>query len=502
MDAVFQLDDVSRAEYLQLLMHSTGCTYICLWSYSVQANSCLIGFDGCYAQENTQPAALGLFVQYRQSVFPLESDRSLVPGFAFMHNFPYIELGEPRLQNQASDQTQQLFYQRAAFMGCRTGEIELGSSIVVQLNMQTELRRFFPEDFSRQLSHVGNPIPTDPNPNLNRPSSSSSSLRSLSTGSSTPIETSLQPMSSSPLIVYPCQQAMQALTQMQSNIQLPILESENAVITRAILAVITSSTSTDPPQETQKSPYNIQLNPKATAFERYSPTTMLARTSSRAQSLLKRAILFYRMFTFVKSGGQPMRRRPTGNQLQRMMSERRRRERLNEHFNALHSLLPLGTKTDKVSVLTRSREYLTSLKAQIAELSRQNQLLQARLLPAATEASGLSNETSSVLRIPVSESSERLNVRLIPVPESTSEQRMVDLRIGIRGEWTVENFLMRLLEFLKDTNVSLTSIEANTQISELGSVNHVNLRLRIEGNEWDETSFQEAVRRLVADMAQ
>ncbi|KAE8658170.1 Alpha/beta-Hydrolases superfamily protein [Hibiscus syriacus] len=501
MDAVFQLDDVSRTEYLQLLMQSTGCTYICLWSYSDQAN-CLVGFDGCYAQENTQPAALGLFIQYWQSVFPLENDR-LVPGFAFMNNLPYIELGESHLQNQASDQTQQLFYQRAAFMGCRAGEIELGSSIVVQQNMQMELGRFFPEDFSRQFSHVGNSFPTDPNPN--RPSSSSSSLRSLSTGSPTPIETSmssLQPMSSSPLIEYPSQQTMQALTQIQSNIQFTMLERENAVITRAILAVLTSSTSTDPPQETQNSTYNIQLNPKATAFERYVPTTTPARASSRAQSLLKRVILFYRMFTFVRSGGQPMRRRPIGNQLHRMMSERRRRERLNEHINALHSLLPLGTKTDKASVLTSSKAYLTSLKAKIAELSRQNQLLQARLLPAATEGSGLSNEMSTVRRIPVSESKERLNVQLIPVPESTSEQRIVDMRIGIRGEWPIENILMRLLEFLKDTNVSLVSIEANTQISELGSVNHVNLRLRIEGDEWDGSSFEEAVRRVLADMAQ
>ncbi|KAK8543719.1 hypothetical protein V6N13_025890 [Hibiscus sabdariffa] len=496
MDAVFQLDDVSRAEYLQLLMQSVGCT-------------CLIGFDGCY----TQPVALGLFVQYQQSIFPLGNDHSLVPGFAFLNNLPYIELGEPQLRNRASDQTQQQFYQEArikwaVFMGCRSGEIELGSSIVVQVNMEMELSRFFPEDFSRKLSYVGNQFSqrTDPNPNPNRPSSSSSSLKSLSTGSPTPVEAtlpSLQPMSS-PLIEYPSQQTMQALTQMQSNIQFPMLENENAAMIRAILAVLTSSTSTLP-QETQNSPYNYQLNPNATAFKRYVPTTMPARASSQDQSLLKRAILFYiSMFNFMRSGGEQLvRRRPTSNQLHRMISERRRRERLNEHFDALRSLLPFGTKKDKASVLTRSGKYLISLKAQIAELSRQNQLLQAQLLPAATEASSSSNLRLNVQRTTVSESNERLNVRIIPVLESTSEQRIVDLRIGIRGEQPLENILVRLLEFLKlDTNVSLMSMEANTQISELGSVNHVNLRLRIEGNGWDESSFQEAVRRLVADLAQ
>lgn len=109
---------------------------------------------------------------------------------------------------------------------------------------------------------------------------------------------------------------------------------------------------------------------------------------------------------------------------------------------------------------------MTSLEAQVAELSKQNQLLQARLLPAAADVGGSSNNG--------------LNVRIIPVPESTSEQRIVDLRISVRREVLIENILMRLLEFLRhDRNASIMSIEANNQLPE-GSVNHVNLRLRIE----------------------
>ncbi|KAA3477179.1 HLH domain-containing protein [Gossypium australe] len=375
MDAVFHLDAVSRAEYLQLLTHS------------------------------------------------------LVPGFAFTNSLPYIELRELDLQNRGSNQTQRQFYQeagikRAVFMGCRSGEIELGLSNVVQLNMEIEMTRFFPEDFPRQLSHVGDPFPQPAD--LNRPSSFSSSLRSLSTGS--PIEptpSSLQPMSSS--IDCSCQQAMQALTQMQSNIQLPMLERENASITRAILAVLTSSTS-HLPRKNQNLPYNYLLNPKATAFKRYVPrSTPPVRAGLRSQSILKRATLFYRKFTLV-----------------------RRSEQLK----------------DKASILFNSRQYLTSLKAQVAELSKQNQLLQARILPAAADVGGSSNES--------------LNIRIIPIHESTSEQRIVDLRISVRGEVLIENILMRLLEFLRhDRNVSIMSIEANNQLSE-GSVNYINLRLRIE----------------------
>ncbi|KAB2077094.1 hypothetical protein ES319_A06G080100v1 [Gossypium barbadense] len=264
-----------------------------------------------------------------------------------------------------------------------------------------------------------------------------------------------------------CQQPMQALTQMQSNIQLPILGRENVSITRAILAVLTSSTS-HLPRKNQNLPYNYLLNPKATAFKRYVPrSTPPVRASLRSQSILKRATLFFRKFTLVRRGEQlVLSRRPTSNQLHRMMSERRRREKQNEYFIALRSLLPFGTKKDKASILFNSRQYLTSLKAQVAELSKQNQLLQARLLPAAADVGGSSNES--------------LNIRIIPLHESTSEQRIVDLRISVRGEVLIENILMRLLEFLKhDRNVSIMSIEANNQLSE-GSVNYINLRLRIE----------------------
>ncbi|XWS17416.1 hypothetical protein CRYUN_Cryun33cG0065400 [Craigia yunnanensis] len=369
MDAVFHLDEASRAEFLQLLMQTTGCTYICLWSYH-KAN-CLIGCGGCYNEENTPPGALGLFIEYRQLIFPLENDHGLVPGFAFRNNRPYIELRESELQNLASHRTQRQFYRTAMFMGCRSGEIELGSSNVVQLNMEMEMRKFFPEDFSGQLSPVGDqlPQPTDPN----RPSSSSSSLRSLSTGSpdssliftipsashpQVPTETtpsSLQAISSS--INDPHQQAMQALSQMRSNIQLPTLESENDAMTKAILAVLTSPSSSSSstshhPQQSQNLPYNYQLNPKASAFKRYSsllgaPTTPV-RATLRAQSTLKRAILFYQKINLVRRE-QLLRSRHTSNQLHHMMSERKRREKLNESFHALRSLLPSGTKVSYLS---------------------------------------------------------------------------------------------------------------------------------------------------------
>ncbi|GMI94889.1 hypothetical protein like AT5G56960 [Hibiscus trionum] len=515
MDAVFHLDGASRAEFLRLLMQSTGCTYICLWSFSfLEQTNCLIGWDGCYNEENTRPAALGLFLEYRRLIFHLQNVRGLVPGFAFRNNQPYIELKEPELQNRASNQTQSQFYREAGikvcftclfrtavFMACRSGEIEIGSSSVVQLNMEMQMRSFLSGDFCRQLSAMED--------QLNMPSSSSSSLRSLSTSSpdsslifTVPAthETAIPSSFNDPT------QAMQpqAFSQTRYSVQLPALDGQNEAIKRAILAVLTSpssssSSSSTPLHRSQNLAYNYLLNPKASAFKRYAttlggPTKTPARASLRAQTMMKRAILFYRKFNSARRE-QLLRSRQTpqtSNQLLHMISERKRREKLNESFTALRSLLPSGTKRDKASVLTTAREYLTSLKAQIMELSRQNQLLEAQLLPskgAAMEVNGSSNE--------------RVNVRVVPVSESTSEQRLVDLRVSVEGERTIVDILIHVLEFLKlDRNVNLMSIEANTNVSEFGSVNLVNLRLRIEGNVWDESTFQEAVRRLITDLTQ
>ena len=114
---------------------------------------------------------------------------------------------------------------------------------------------------------------------------------------------------------------------------------------------------------------------------------------------------------------------------------------------------------------------MSSLKAQVEELNKRNQLLEARSLPA--KEAKYEEETSS--------SNGRLNVRISQVSESTSEENIVDLRVTIRGECPMVDMLIRILEFLKQVEiVSLQSMETNTRTIESNSMNHIILRLRIE----------------------
>ncbi|KAL2327212.1 hypothetical protein Fmac_020639 [Flemingia macrophylla] len=391
-------------------------------------------------------------------------------------------------------------------MGCNKGEIELGFLNMSQVDIQTALRSLFPEDFSRQSQQIEQNNP---------PTSSSSSLRSLSTGS--PEYSSLlfnipgtsqihfpetlgrvvppmQPVPNTATSTSPHQQAIdQALAQVTDLTQFPAQETEHDAIMRAILQVISPTSH----QHQQNLPYVV--HPEVSAFQRYRPDIGPNMASNfRRQSLIKRSFSFFRNLNFMRMRERIQATpRPSNTQLHHMISERRRREKINENFQALRALLPPGTKKDKASILIAAKDTLSSLMAEVDKLSKRNQGLTS-LLPAKESSA---EETKLSLS-----SNERVNVGVSHVPESSSsEERMVDLQVNVRGQISQIDLLIPLLEFLKRAHhVILVTMNANTHIAEGNNDLHqLNFRLRIiQGSEWDESAFEEAVRRVVADLAQ
>ncbi|KAF7146907.1 hypothetical protein RHSIM_Rhsim03G0231600 [Rhododendron simsii] len=565
MDYIFLLDDGARPTFLQNLVHSSGCTYICLWrSYLPQrSNSWLISsLDGFYNEENIrQPSsssgshARRLFDEYRRSVVAVDNiDR--IPGLAFRNRAPFMELKELELRRLASVEPQLQFYlviifleariKTAVFMGCTAGEIELGfSNDTTQVNWEMEMRKWMPENFLDQLvPYQDLPPPPD---RQTRASSSSSSLRSLSTDNSlepSPFlfnipnpcnyhqeppkqppahEQAFRPTSSS-VLLSPLHQAIQSFNQTR-NFPFPTPETEEEAITKAILAVLSSPSPSASPSASSPQPSVAQNFPSfgrnaTSAFNRYRPgfahsssTPMIARV--RRSSMLKRAISFFRSLSSMRNLGRVQVHggsRPTENQVYHMISERKRREKLNESFQALRSLLPPGTKVtrnsssitiltvkDKASVLSGTSEYLESLRSQVVELTRRNQVLEAQLLPKTKpldDQEGSDHESSY----------RRQDVKVVNVvaaEPSSSGAQIVDLFVVVRGGGCdILDLMIGILEFLKnDERVGFISVEADTKVEESISVNRVVSRLKIEGNEWDESTFQEAVEKVVADLA-
>ncbi|KAI3754180.1 hypothetical protein L1987_53958 [Smallanthus sonchifolius] len=519
MDSIFNLEETRRSIMLQQIIESFGFTYICLWSHFPHHSNCLIFIDGVYKEENTNQAssssgslAMRSFLDYQKSMFLIDNYSGKVPGFAFMHSLTYMESKGLELLKMASNSAQLQFYQEARiktaiFMGCENGEIELGmSNDSSHINFEIELKKLFTGDFPQEVL------------NQTRPSSSSSSLRSLSMengvdyppflfnmlqttsnympeiyGFKEPYNLEQQAPNQTPSssTMRPEDQDLeQTLIQIRTNQSIASREHEEAEMTRAILAAISSASSPPP-----FSSHQNQAPRVASAFKRYRRYLGPTKRVQNRQNLNRRSLSFFRNLSEARTQQEHQMirtTRPTTNQLHHMISERKRREKLNESFQALRSVLPPGSKKDKASVLFNIKEYIGSLKSQVEELNKRNKILEAQ------EHLGkeILHQDSNVL------SSERLVIGITDVEESTSETRVVDLEVNVRGDLALGDLVARILQFMKQVeNVTVMSIDARTRMPQT-TTNRVVLRLRIQGSEWDRSSFQEAVTRVLEDLAQ
>nr|XP_017227921.1 PREDICTED: putative transcription factor bHLH041 isoform X2 [Daucus carota subsp. sativus] len=539
MESIFKLSEGDRTAYLHQMSSSLGCTYVCLWSYLPQPSNCLVFLDGVYHEEYTDKLAIGgsssslsvtslpsrLFYVYQKSVLSVDDGR--VPGIAFKNSIPYLEYKGLELQTLTSTQVQLQFYQEARiktsiFMGCRSGEIELGFSTVSQVsmlqqsslvdltpshvNVEAQMKNLFPQEFSLQVvPRELTDQPTDQTvpPSLPPPLLPiSTNIASTSHNPNPTLQQPFPPLVSSPNTNDAFQETIDTLNQIR-NVNFPTIESEDAAITQAILAVISSSTSPSP-TSSASSPQPPQ---RSSAFKTYRRSVLAPGrqiTRPRRPNMLKLAVEFIRSSSSLMRGQERSQTgsRSGSNQLQHMIKERKRRERLNQNFEALRSLLPPGSK-DKASVLNSTVEYMNLLISEVRELNRRNQILLSQQHEETNEANN--QETIGGTSLPSTNAGDhRLDILIANVAETTSEARVLDLRVRVRGECSISDIVIRVLEFLRQVaNVGLLSVEASTQMVGTAAVSDFVWRFKIEGDEnWEESSFLEAVRRVIADLTQ
>ncbi|XP_057745216.1 putative transcription factor bHLH041 isoform X3 [Arachis stenosperma] len=473
MDGVFNLPEATRSDFLRSLMHTFGCTYICLWHcHSSSKCSNLLFLDGIYNNVNSTIAEETLFNLYQRLTFDAANDEYVGSWCGFQEAYGLLRastIGSSKTCIRSYPNTI-LSGKTAIFMGCSKGEIELGFSTIPQIDMKAAVKSLFPEDFSREQIH--HPASSS---SCSCPSDEFSSLR---------------------------------------GVLLPAPEGEQEAIIRAILHVVISSSSSPATTTSQPPPYNNS------AFRAYSSTAynLVTSSSSRRFSLMKRSIEFSRTlhlmrirdrFHFQRQHQPPhpliigTQNANNNNHLHRIISERRRRENENKCFRELRALLPPGTKKHKSSVLIAAKEALKSLIAEIEKLNIRNQQLKTLL------GSSSSSYVNVHISSSPSSSNERLNVAVSHVAgSSSSEERMVDLQVAVRGESSSHHhqsdIMIRILEFLKSLqNLSFVSMAANTTTNTQGTtITQIIFRIRIlQGSEWDESGFVEAVRRVVSNLA-
>ncbi|KAG2625146.1 transcription factor MYC2-like [Panicum virgatum] len=127
------------------------------------------------------------------------------------------------------------------------------------------------------------------------------------------------------------------------------------------------------------------------------------------------------------------------NQLQHVLSERKRREKLNDSFKALKAVLPPAPKKDKASILIRARDYVNTLKSRLSELEERNRRL-VELMQRQCDDGGDRDDVSD----------EKIEVDINRAAAADETSHEFHLKIVVRSGCNAMDAVVAILECLKE----------------------------------------------------
>ncbi|XP_071682764.1 anthocyanin regulatory R-S protein isoform X2 [Lolium perenne] len=182
-------------------------------------------------------------------------------------------------------------------------------------------------------------------------------------------------------------------------------------------------------------------------------------TRRESQKLLKKAMAGG---AWTNGGGGDMARGQESNVKGHVMSERRRREKLNEMFLILKSLVPSIHKVDKASVLAETIAYLKELEQRVEELES------SRAPSGQADTAG--RRRHNVVGKKVSVGSKRKaselgdgNIERGNKPGNIVNITMMDKEVllEVQCRWK-ENLMTRVFDALKDLGLDILSVQSST----------------------------------------
>lgn len=179
------------------------------------------------------------------------------------------------------------------------------------------------------------------------------------------------------------------------------------------------------------------------------------------------------------------------SQVYHMISERKRREKLNDSFHTLRSLLPPCSNKDKTTVLTNAASYLKALEAQVSELEEKNAKLE-RHVPRDDGGGGTAATAAAVAH-------RRARVH---VARAAPGEPQVSVTVMVMVECDIVDLVLRVLESLRWMGgvVSVLSVDADTYSPQAMLKALANIKLHIVDCDcWNEALFHEAMTKAVHD---
>ncbi|XP_066368787.1 uncharacterized protein [Miscanthus floridulus] len=172
---------------------------------------------------------------------------------------------------------------------------------------------------------------------------------------------------------------------------------------------------------------------------------------------------------------------PTGgsncNQQLHVLSERKRREKLNDSFRALRTVLPPASKKDKASILIRARDYVSTLESRVSELEEKNRML-IELLHRHDNGGDPGDVSGKKIEVDID-----INRESCAVKETSQEFR---LKIMVGSECNAMDAVVSILECLKEIgDVRLLSMDTGSRAT--------TLTLQMKSSRWYDNILKEYV---------